>query len=551
MPFFSFLLNTIRPRVNDEHNKRFWLPGVLKGIDGPKPDTKLLPLNISDCNIGALSGEPCTLVTEGVLIGIRTVLTAKKKEVRPINFDREDIIPDPANPAPLLSFSNLVLNGLENQWVLDDMPVIQNSSGYEVVIKLQPNHYPASTGLSALGIKSDYLLSFTACAADLPDLAKYNGGYKQKVDGRGKVRLSIINALLKATIGVNITGDGPDRQAAVEFKNIVFTDFSAEMPLGIEVDELDVESTLSQYFVGKWEDMAKVAMTSPQGVEGIFARVNAALNDADNLRRLSAEVSPMLGNVLNSIFGTVMPHGLPVAEHAALNQVDEYLFDRIRYAFNYIDNDWYLPKAVCALSSPSLEPLLVDRINLPDQKIAGMLFENIRITELNVAGFSNIIAPAAQLLFDEKGNLDATLKLCALNPPPVKQFSGKNIPAPPLKGTAKITLERKGSEPVTISLEVTMQTGEVSFLNEFLGDSVDTLQLDLKYLRLKVSPDVITIVLSKDSPFSGFISSKINTPEIKNEIIAKLNEYAADNLKSISAQITEAMRAGIISGLDV
>lgn len=548
MPFLNFLLNTIRPRLNDEHNKHFWLPAILKGIDGPEAGTKLLPLKIDKCNIGALKGDARKTVIDGFLIGMRALHTTRDS-VPKLNLKVEDIIPDPDSPDPLLSFSNLVLNGLENQWVLDNLVVNEVENGCEITITLQPDHYDESTGLAKLGIKSDYLLSIKGCSADRPDLKYCNGKIKQQVDGVGKVTLSIVNVLIKATVLITTTGEGADRQINAQFKGIVVTDLSKDEPMGIDVDDLSVESSLNKHFVGEWRNMAVRAITSEEGTQGIFLQINGALGDAGNLKSLSAEISPRLKDVLDSIFGAVVPHELPVGGQPVLNRVDGYLFDRIRYTFNNIDNDWYLPKAVCSLTSPVVEPLQVERIDLPDQVISGLKFVNLRITDLNIVGFSNILAPAAQLLFDEKGNLNATVKICELNPPPSKQFSGKNIPAPPLKATAKITLEF-GSTSITIDLGITVQSAEVNFLNEFSGGNVEGLRLDLKYLRLTVNPDVFKIELAPTSPFSGKISATLNTPEIKKEIIDKLNDYAAANLKSISEQVTNAMRAGIISRLD-
>ena len=47
MSLFNFIFNTLRTRVNDKDNQRFWLPAVLEDLSGSNEQGKLLPRRLT------------------------------------------------------------------------------------------------------------------------------------------------------------------------------------------------------------------------------------------------------------------------------------------------------------------------------------------------------------------------------------------------------------------------------------------------------------------------------------------------------------------------
>jgi hypothetical protein len=537
MAFFNFIFNTLRSRINDAGNKRFWLPDVLLDMNGDNDSGKLLPLYVDGWDVGAITGESGSVITEAICKAYRSTYQTKGK-----------VIADPEDPTPKLSFQKTTISGLHNLWLLADPPTESDGNGYGVTLTLQSNYYNGKDGqpvLEALVMKGRYTLLQRLSIVMKGAPNQFNSNYVEQVDGQGDMSVQIIDAFLQITLRIEITGEGPARQTAVKIKQARLLDVHHNTNPKLKIKELTIDTEF-EGFKEVWEKAAEKAFGSQKASDGIFAQINYSLNQQGNLQKLSEALSSQLANAIDNLFGAVTAGCLPDSPNQQIvNPVDAYLFDRIRFALNNPDGDLYLPKTICTLANPVAEPLVYEEVGLPDQNFGGLDYKEIKLLNVVITGLSNMLASPAGLLFNTNGDLDAMIIAGGLNPPPIKQYSGKKIPAPPLACSGKLSTRPEFFDgPLVCNITINIDTGKLHFLNCFSGDDADHLALNLKYADLQADVDDIHINTSED-----IINMFIDSPGIKKALLTKLNELMVQNLPAISEQITKATVAGINSRL--
>ena len=561
MSLFNFIFNTLRTRVNDKDNQRFWLPAVLEDLSGSNEQGKLLPLTVGHWDAGAISGEAGTTITNSFISNYSSYLEKVKK----VSFAAQKVIASPDTPAPGLSFANTTIGGLQNLWVMDNPPTRSGSGGYETVVTLQTNYYDGSDGkpsLTLFGLSGNYLLSQDLCTADNATPSVCNGNYSDNIDGRGKLAITFTNAYIRANLKITVSGTGNDRTLSVTITQLTFlgaynegtaADVSpGDLSPGFTIDSLDIVADVSPYLINVWVAMSKKALTSPEGQAGIFQQINSSLNEPSNLKSISDAMTPRLMSALDKMMGAVPAGRLPDDSGQQLpNPADIYIFDRLRYALNSPTGQWYLPGTVCAISQPSVEPLHIDSIPLPDQNAGGVNYTQIRLINILATGLSNLQAPSDQLLFDVDGSLNGTVDIGVLDPPPQEPCNGKKIPSPPLTCTGSFSLLPEGmGETLTGSFTLTIDLGKLQFQSVFSGGDLDQLDLTLQTAVILADPSRIKLSLEIDSVFREFINQALNSRSILTTITGQLNDAIKKNLGSISRELSKATARGIASRLD-
>lgn len=551
MKLFDFLYNTMLPRVNNPKDGRYWLPKVLEGIDGSNSQGKLLPLEVDGWNVGNVGGDAGVLVTTDFKEGWASFLEKHEK----VDIDDQPPIVDPRTPFATLSFSKATINGLPNLNVLPDAPVQSDGQGYHTTITLQTNYYDGTGGrpaLAPLSFSGNYNLSQKFCTADSESATTCNGNYATDIDGQGLVSININKAFIEADVDITVDGTGAQRTPRTTIRQMRLRGATSGTQPELEITDLQIVANVSPWLVGSWVKLSKEALTSAEGQAGIFSQINIALNSSDNLNSLSDTVTAQLQVVLNDMIGAVPDNMLPSdAGQNISNAADMYLFDRMRFALNNAGGQWYLPMLLCNFSDPSLEPLKVSKIDLPQQSIMGMNITTIQLLDLAVAGLSNMLAPSDTLIFNEDVGLQATIDLSALTNPPAKQYNGKTIPAPPLKGTGNFAMMFEDDDetyPGSFVLEVT--SSRLHFTTKLDGSDLDELQITILSASIEADPSNVRLNITIDSDFNDMINQVLNTPSVTSTIIDKINDALADNLGTISDQITASARAGIASRLD-
>jgi hypothetical protein len=227
--------------------------------------------------------------------------------------------------------------------------------------------------------------------------------------------------------------------------------------------------------------------------------------------------------------------------------VDGYLIDRIKAGLNNTGSNFYLPKIICGLSNPSVEPLTYDAVDLPDQTLGGLDYTQIKIRNIHIKGLSNLLALPAGLLFNADGNLDATLTAGLLNPPPPQQFSGKIIPGPPLNCIGVISvLPEDYEEPLQVDLTINVTASKLHLVCRFSGEDANSLSIKLNAANLMADPKAGIEIKTDDS----LLKLLVKKDGLKKQMLEKFNEQITANLGVISQQITTATVSAINSQLD-
>lgn len=562
---FMFIFNTLRKRVNDPNNKSFWLPGKLSSATKPNSSEMLIPLQETDWKLGSITGTSGSAITSNFVNQWALKLGHDKATKQ--EFVNHQVIPCPENPWVNLSFPVVTIGGLQNLLVLGDEEITGDQTGYITKITMQMDAYDEGI-LPRLSINGKYRILQSLCTAakNQKDPLVYDGWQSIIIDGTGSLGVTFDNTYVDVTLHISIQGTDENRSLQVEVLNINIrgkkpptangeqqpTDGEAPLPT-LNITHLTIDSAM-WIADSVWLPAATNAIQSPDGQQGLFQQLNLSLNKSDNLVSLSGIFTDQVHDALDKVFGTIGVSGMPsdVGQQSA-NPVDQYLFDRVRVAVNKPDSDWFLPAFVYNAQNPSLEPLVINQIGIPDQKIGGLLFTQIQMTNLKLTGASNIIAPPDELHMG--GNvIIATMNLATLNPPPlIKAGDGttQQAPPPPLLAVGQFSMLPLGMKtPLTGAFTIKIASASINSTIHPVGTELDNLQLSFTSLLLDIKPEQMEIILDIQSALKSLVQTIINTPTIKGKIITEINDEISNKLSDISNEATKAVKKNIASRLE-
>jgi hypothetical protein len=557
---FSFVFNTIQKRANNPENQTYWLPKKIAEITDSSGE-KLIPIHETGWDIGPVNRPLVTsiMVDQWKLKLGRDKATKKEYEAH------HTVIPCPDNPLPILSFPVITIDGLQNLFVLGNPAVAGSPEGYKTKISLKFDDYNGQNGLPKLPrllINGKYRIIQSLCTADknIEHPTRCDGWQSVKIDGTGAIKATFSNIYVDAECNITTQGVGNNRKLRVNLTSLTIRDEAGKTLPGFILDPDNGLTIESNMWIAQavWLQMAKNAIESPDGQQGIFQQLNASLNNRKHLDSLSQLFTHQLNNILNTIFGNVPAKGFPDEPgRPPANPVDRYIFDRVRAALNNPESEWFLPSIVYNSQNPSLEPLSIDIITLPDQTInimgQSLLFTRIQLAGFAMAGTSNIIAPTPQLVCQEPG-INVTASFSTLNPPPsVKTGTGelKQIPAPPLTATGKFSMLPDGETvPLPGSFAIAIQSSDIHITVQPSGTELDDLQIKITRLQFDIPPQRVAITMNIDSVFKKSVEKMINGPNIKTRIVSQLNAALEEKLADISQAATEAARQTIAARLD-
>lgn len=556
---FTFVFNTIQKRANNPANHNYWLPGKIADAEKPGGE-KLVPLNETNWNAGAITGP---LIT-GIFVDQWKLYLGRNKDTKEEFEARHTVIPCPDDPYARLSFPKITIDGLQNVFVLGNPQTTSTPEGYLTKISLKFNTYNGQNGLPkipALSMSGKYRIVQRLCTADktVEHPTQCDGWKSIEIDGTGSIKATFEQTYVDADLRITVQGTGQNRKLQVVVAGLKLRGETDNTLPGFILDSKNGLTIESSMWIAQsiWLTMAKNAIESSDGQQGIFQQLNASLNKSGNLESLSRLFTDQLGHILDGIFGTIPAGGLPDNPgQTPANPVDRYIFDRARAALNNPACEWFLPSVIYNSQNPSLEPLTIAAIPLPDQKIKiigqDMLFTQIKFTGIALAGTSNISMPPPQLTCPE-ADISALLNISALNPPPaVKTPAGmKQVPFPPLTATGKFSMLPEGeTDPLPGSFVLKIQSSNVRITIRPSGTEVDDLQLKVTNLQFIIKPEMMTLSLDIDSVFQKSIEQVINSPNIKARIVDELNAALAGKLGDISGEATSAVRETITARLD-
>ncbi len=520
MTFFSFLYNTLQPRVNSRANKRFWLPGVLQGIDNPNPAVggKLLPLKGLSWPLGKIEGEAGQTITLSIIGAARPLI--EPAQIKPYMDD----------PYAAVSMNDGIVMGLDNIFVYPDPSIYESPEGYEATIELK---FEAYDDLPKFCINGSYRLDQKV---EIQDSSQPK---VRTITGTGTFTSQITNVKLQADVKVRIAGSGSSRKPMLMIAQLRLVSITG---IGSPVFDTKVITINAEPgFEEIWRNLSNTALNDSKTRATMLQNLINTLNEPQNLHSLSTTLNQQFENVLNNLLGKA-EHLPSDSSNEVSNVADLYLFDRLRVAFNNPDSHLYLPRQLLSINSPKVEPLNIDQIDIGAQNIAGLSWQPNILDQIKINGLANSLAKAENIrlqqplltVFTSQGALSSHGRM----------VDGKEIPAAPLKIYANFSLSPPGDiSPVTGTLTVSVSNSQLEILVTVADTMLDDLVITLKKMMIKVDLNLIKIDLNitSDSRMNGMANLLVNQDSIKQQLVEQLNEQLKNNLTSISQQVSESI----------
>ena len=534
MAFFPFLFNTIQKRANDKTNSRFWLPGVLQGINNPDSSVggKLLPLRGQDWPLGKIEGSAGQTITLSI-IGAARSLVEEGQSVGPYMSD----------PYAALEVQNGEILGLDNLFLYPNPTTTDSTEGYQTAIELKFNEY---SNLATLGLQGDYQLDQKI------EVSGPEAGQKavQTITGTGTFTSTITNAKLLANVSLTVSGSGSNRVIDVQIESLELVSVTEGGKPVFSTKVLKIDSVDKGYET-IWLNMSNNAFNSPSASDAMLKSVTSTLNQPSNLQSLSDTMSSQLQSLLGSLTGN--PTQLPDDQNQEVdNNVDLYLFDRIRAAMNDSSSNLYVPKQLLSISSPRLEPLSIDKIDVGAQDIGGLNWEPNILTNISVQGLANNLATAKKMSLQEP-LLTMQTTQGALETAAERSVDGQEIPEAPLKLSADFSFSPPaGISPVTGNLVVNVSSSHLDIVATSSGTMLDNLVITFKSLTMLADLNFISIEINitSSSMMNSMAKTLVNKDSVKQQLVDQLNSQISSNLTSISQQVTQAVVQYGVNALD-
>ena len=528
MLFFSFFYNTVQKRANDRNNKDFWLPGVLEDIDNPDQSVggKLLPLRGQDWSLGTIEGQTGVTIALSI-IGAAGSLVAEGQTAAPVDPSN---LNDPDN-YPTVSVSEVEILGLDNLYAYPDPTTSDDVKGYKTTIQLKFNEYD---DLDTLSLKGSYKLVQKISVT--PPLEGQSA--IQTVTGTGTFVSTLTDVKLVADVDIFVTGSGSSRQPEVIVTQLQLVAATDGGTPAVSTEVLTINADPGYEDI--WLNISNNALNSPDASTTMLQSVTQALNEPSNLNSLNETMTSQVKSLLNSLFGE--PAQLPTDENQNVdNPADLYIFDRIRAALNDPGSELYLPQLILSVSSPTLEPLVVDKLDLGPQKVGGLTWDPNELSNIDVQGLANNTVAADQVTLQQplliflstQGGLTSSTE---------RTIGNKEVPAPPLMLSADFSLTPPGGiDPVTGTLAAKLNQSHLDVTATASGAELDELVITFQKMVFQADTSNLDIDLTvtSDSAMNSFAQSVVDEDSVKQELIDQINSQISNYLPDISQQVTQ------------
>jgi hypothetical protein len=541
----GFAFNTAQERVNlpqlDGKTNANFLPTLLLEIDDPEhAGQKLLPLSVKGWDVGTISGNQGRTISEPIATWYGNYLMSEKG----LDPSTTVAIANPDHPDPSLSLSNVKVVALENAFLMPN-PLIQSSeSGYLMTFSLAANGFD---DLPRLRLRGEFLLTQDVCMRD-PD-APYDvdrcGGYSTSIDGTGKFSVAVNDALIDIQLFLSTTSADPHRGLRLEIRSLAVRGSNRANPeFAVTIESIDKAPKGLEKI---WVKLAQDAFSSPEAKASVLNNFASMLNAPDTRQGLAQKARQQVSSTLDKILGPVPAAGLPDDSHQIeRNPLDLYLIDRLRVALSDPTSGWYLPLMLAKNKSPTLEPYAADVVDLGALTISGLPWDANTLNHVVVTALSNNLAPPDQILCN--GNVvQVTSNQGTISSPP------PGVAAGPLKLAGSFSVRPQGLQPITGTFQTVIENSRLDIVGSASGDRVETLEITLSQLALKLDNEhmVTTLQVTSDSGLASLAASMVNSAKVKTLIRDQLTQKLAapDTLASLSGTVTKLARAAIVAQL--
>ncbi|MFF8912847.1 hypothetical protein ACF08M_05840 [Streptomyces sp. NPDC015032] len=558
----DFIYATMYKRINNPDSP-YWLPSVLKEVRAPDGRSLHL-LKIPMWDIGQLTGAEGAAIGDNISTQWWTQVVAAFEDARDRGvrdlpstgaFTHQR---DAEHPCPVLSLSDLTVDGLPNASVGELHNLTPTNTGYRGTIRVTTAAYDTHGWRQQITIKGKYSLVQHVVAIDRPgtgngareDLkpptkTEINGLQgvewpRQRIEGHGHFALTVKDLAFDVVLRAEVAGTGADRALQLAVESITL---ASQPGFHLSEDSLTIEdSKLDPDLLDVWKQSAAGAFNHRDARKALTEKLVGTLAEAAFRDELSATATTQLAKALDGVLGAVPHGGLPHDDSrfpARYGPLEVYLFDRLRASVNDPDSGFYPPTVVLGATNPALEPYDIGHIDLGTHKL-GVAPVTLTFKDIRIKGISNVLVPTGDTALTDEG-LAATLRFGRLP-------GDTKTPPPPLTITATGVLSFPDSTDV-IEGDITATANQPSATVDlsFTGHDADDLNVGLNSLNLTLATNDLHVTLHlKEPSFWDKAAQKIlNQDETKQKIVEGVQTAADAHRADIAQQITENARAVI------
>ena len=545
----TFMYDFISKKVNDP-NCINWLPHQLK-----KYELKQEKVIIDSSDINKEISDNLLSLLENIV-----EFSIPKNDTELIKEFNDNVCLDIDIDKPKLDFyiKNVVVTGLENS-KLDSKPNItndENKNEYKIKTQLYGPAYDSNkySELTEFNMKFDFFISQSFCAylkeyyqknpreyvpASNIHVDKYfkhnwphcamelSGSMEVSLSDFSKKKGTLFPLKLNADISYKYITKNKIRLLQADLNSTKlskdFTDYSE-----IKINQLTTEYT--EFKDSIKDSVQKTILEDPFKIDVLVDIINKTLNKQSMREDLSKKMSNYTAEQFDKVLG-VVDGELPTTVQQERNAVDQYIFDRIRYALCSEKSDFCLHKLIENIKNPILDPWSLGTIEVCSINTSNNLdIRNVILDNTIMEGLSKIILKNDDIEFESKINdnfdfviLDTKLDL-------------------KISGDLKFTLSGEYVDNCFFSISLNKNSFHVKCI--ISGDEIDNLLITIKEINVGYDKNAIhiTFIDKKGGFFAPFIEDILNQDSIKSTIIDKINQNLAKSMDDISNNATEIAR---------
>ncbi len=565
---FNFIYQTLRKRLNDPANTEFFLPCVLRKIDRPNSTDKLFPIQGENWNLGTLPSSPSQPLNQTVasqwalLVRVQYNKNGANLGTDYLSEHYGQAIPNPGLPDPRLQLPQACVSGLDAAWAGPATNLQHDAKTYSGVVPLSVGCYDGTS----VKLSGKYELlqnvclplrsSPKACAPapnPAPDVKPYLFP-SQDITGGGWFEVDASDVWLDTAFTLSVAGAGTERSLAVDVTSVTVRGSAPgsipKLVLNPAKLTIDTSDELAEKLKSNWLTAAQTAFGQPDVQQAMIVHLNAELQQPGNMGQLSDVLTEQLAKALDEAVGAVPSGQLPGGDSQADNEVDQYIFDRIRFALSSPDTEYYVPRAVLRISNPPMEPYSGGTVEIGSKSIpmSGVTVQlnEITLSDVEITGLSNMVAPSTSLVLKPNG-LTAELDLSTL-PAQTITVDGaqKQIPGPPLVAKCKFSAKSPQAPGATLTadIEFRLQASQLLIDATVDGNNLSEMEVKVNSLVLSADPKDISVKVSNlggGGP-EALINSLFNDSAVKKQFLSGLNENVKSERGSIGSDITARIK---------
>ena len=536
----TFLYNYLKQKTGDRKSK-VWLPKELKQYCPVKAEDPIA-VDFSKC---------AEMITTTMVSSYRNMFNLATKDADPdlnkLVFDSVQFSKDMSSPDITFNISKVTMNGIENiaMQTLAATKKEDEEGTYTLTIPITGPAYPTTSGdLDEFKITLDFHLEQKLCAYLKSEFAKGNyvpaeEYHAEKYLGEAWPKCNLIFSgqiviqLIDPTqSSVQLTTDVMFRIDHGDNGRVLAADvgeIAADIRAFVKNAEFKIESFESNYpdYDESFTAYFRLMMDDNNVLDGIMKDVFHMLNDESILKDLSRRLSGYTVQAFDNVLGEVVGE-LPTTAHQEKNAIDQYIFDRIRFALCYENSNYYLPRVISECKDPDLTDIDFHDIDLGGlNNTDGISVDKLILTHVRMQGLETLAVSLDDIGFvvSEETKRELATMLARLK----------------LTITGGIDMSMNGE---SIEGDFTVTTSNLPFdlRCAISGSETDDFSIRIESARLEYEPKAIHISLAIECKLRELLEEILNTPGIQAKLLDALNDKLADNYETISNNATETIK---------